>query len=328
MSESHAPTSLDKGTALQILSRMKLIRRFEEKVQSLFRNAELPGFVHVSIGQESVPAAACAALQQTDYITSTHRGHGHCIGKGVDVGAMMAELYGKSTGTNNGRGGSMHIADTQVGILGANGIVGANLGIAAGAALGSHIAGERRVAVAFTGDGAVSTGLFHEVLNLAAVWKLPLIVILENNGWTEMSRSKDLSPVASVSDRALSYGIDAVRISDDVDAIYHAVEKARADALAGKGPIFIDCATTRWFGHYEGDTQAYCTREEIEALRAQDSIAKFALRCQQAGYVTDEGIEQMDRGIDDTLSAAIEAARAAPEPVYDEQAEYNRTYAS
>jgi TPP-dependent pyruvate/acetoin dehydrogenase alpha subunit len=327
MSQTNIGIDLDRQTAVGILSQMKLIRRFEETVQTLFKNAELPGFVHLSIGQESVPAAACAALTKADYITSTHRGHGHCIGKGADISNMIAELFGKRTGTNGGRGGSMHIADTRLGILGANGIVCANLGIAAGAAFRCRNAGNKEVALAFVGDGAVNTGLFHEVMNLSSVWKLPLIAVIENNGWTEMSRSKELTAVPYIVDRAASYAVKAVRISDDVEEVYRTVSAAKTDALAGRGPTLIDCVTTRWFGHYEGDAQAYCSREEIDLLRSQDSHQKFAERCKQLGYITDSEIVTIERNIAELIDSAVTQARNAREPDFNDQTEYNLAYA-
>lgn len=318
---------LDPQTARSILKNMLTIRRFEMSVQRLFRDGELPGFVHLSVGQESLPSAACAALANTDYISSTHRGHGHCIAKGADIDGMMAELFGRSTGTCGGRGGSMHIADVSLGILGANGIVGANLGIAAGAAFGRQLLSKNDIALAFTGDGAINTGLFHEVLNMAAIWKLPLIVLVEHNGWTEMSRSEELSAVPGAADRAAAFGVRSVRVSDDPEEVYFAVAEARERALAGEGPTVVECRTYRWHGHFEGDDQINRTKAEIDDECAKDAMKSYVERCRAEGVITEAEWSALSDEIDRQMEEAIAKARAAPLTVIDDSVRTSLAYA-
>src|SRR5690606_23545711 len=224
----------------------------------LFAEGHIPGFLHLYLGQEAVAAGICVQLNKDDTITSTHRGHGHCIAKGVDVRRMMAELFGKSTGCCRGKGGSMHVAEVSLGILGANGIVGAGIPIAVGAALTAKIQGTGKIAVAFFGEGAAGTGYFHEGLNLAAVLKLPVGFVCESNQYAEFTpRSKHL-PVETVASRAAAYGFPGVTVDgDDVLAVYAAFREAAARARGGEGPVLLECFTHRWSGHYEGDPQKY-----------------------------------------------------------------------
>jgi TPP-dependent pyruvate/acetoin dehydrogenase alpha subunit len=309
---------MKRSTALGIVRTMVRIRKFEQTVSNLFRKAELAGFVHMSLGQESVAAAACAALEPHDYITSTHRGHGQCIAKGAELKPMMAELFAKSTGMCGGKGGSMHIADMRLGILGANGIVGAGFGIGLGGAFGRDLLGSKGVSVSFVGDGACNVGLFHESMNIAAIWKLPFIVVVENNQWTEMSPSKDLMSVATVAERAAAYGIPGVRVSDDVEEIHAAVTKARQRAVAGEGPSIVECVTHRWHGHYEGDSQKYRTREEMSATRAADALQRFVDKCQKLGFLTAEDYRAIERETDEEIAEAIEFSRNSPDPTLEE----------
>ncbi|HEY0940319.1 MAG TPA: thiamine pyrophosphate-dependent dehydrogenase E1 component subunit alpha [Steroidobacter sp.] len=310
--------TMNKSTALAIVRTMVKIRKFEQSVSTLFRKAELAGFVHMSLGQESVAAAACAALQPQDYITSTHRGHGQCIAKGAELKPMMAELFAKATGMCGGKGGSMHIADVRLGILGANGIVGAGLGIGLGGAFGRDLLGSSGVSVSFIGDGACNVGLFHEAMNIAAIWKLPYILIVENNQWTEMSPSKDLMSVQTVAERAAAYGIPGVRITDDVESIFDAVTQARRRALEGEGPSIIECVTHRWHGHYEGDSQKYRTKEEVLATRSADALRRFVERCQQLGYLSADEFKAIELETDAEVAAAIEFSRNSPDPTLEE----------
>ena len=238
---------------------MLLIRGFEERVAALYRDGEVPGFVHLSIGQEASAVGACWPLRRTDVITSTHRGHGHCLAKGLDPEAMFAELMARDTGTNRGRGGSMHIADPAIGIFGANGIVGAGLPIAVGASAASQLRADGGVAVAFFGDGAVAQGAFHEAVNLAAVWRLPVIFWCENNGYAEFSPAAT-QHAAPLERRASGYGVDYVAVDgNDVTAAAATMTQVIEPMRAGGGPVIVEATTYRWHGHYEGDPQRYRT---------------------------------------------------------------------
>ena len=251
--------------------RMLVIRGFEERVAALYRDGEIPGFVHLSIGQEASAVGACWPLSPTDVITSTHRGHGHCLAKGLDAPGMLAELMAKDAGTNRGRGGSMHIADPMIGIFGANGIVGAGLPIAVGAATAAQLRGDGRVAVAFFGDGAVAAGTFHEAVNLAAVWQLPVIFFCENNGYAEFSPAHT-QHAATLAQRAIGYGLEHVAVDgNDVVATATTMTSVVAAARAGGGPVIVEAATYRWHGHYEGDPQRYRSPPSSPATSACSS---------------------------------------------------------
>src|SRR5690242_14153852 len=235
---------------------MALIRAFETRVAQLYRDGEIPGFVHTSLGQEAVAVGMCAALEPDDYITTTHRGHGHVLAKGADVERMMAELFAKSTGLCRGKGGSMHVADPAIGILGANAIVGAGMPLATGAALSSKLLGQGRVAVTFFGEGAVNQGTFHESLNLAAIWALPVVFLCENNVYAEFSDSRKMTRVPSVVERCRAYGVDAHSVDgNDVEAVFPVASAAVRQCREGAGPVLIEAQTYRWHGHYEGDAQ-------------------------------------------------------------------------
>jgi len=245
------------AAAVERLRMMCRIRGFEERTSSLYRDGQVPGFVHLSTGQEAVAVGVCSALRRDDVITSTHRGHGHVLAKGADISAMFAELMGRATGTCGGFGGSMHIADPGLGIFGANGIVGAGIPIATGAAWAMRLRAQDRVAVTFFGDGAVSTGAFHEAANLAALWKLPLLLVCENNGYSEFSRTEDQHPV-DLATRAAGYGIaHTVVDGNDVEAVHAVTAELVAGLRAGAGPFFLEARTLRLSGHYEGDPQRY-----------------------------------------------------------------------
>src|SRR5213078_1550736 len=242
--------------------RMLLIRGFEERVAALYRDGEVPGFVHLSTGQEASAVGACWPLRPADVITSTHRGHGHCLAKGLDPLGMFAELMGKDQGTNRGRGGSMHIADPHLGIFGANGIVAASLPIAVGAATAAQLRADGNVAMAFFGDGALAQGALHEALNLAAVWRLPVIFFCENNGYAEFSPAST-QHAASLEQRAAGYGTTCLAVDgNDVAATAAAMTSVLAATRAGEGPVVIEAATYRWHGHYEGDPERYRTADE------------------------------------------------------------------
>lgn len=300
--------------ALALYRTMVRIRRFEERVEQLFLAGKLPGFVHLSIGQEAVPAGVCAHLRSDDYVTSTHRGHGHAIAKGVDVGAMMAELYGKRTGSCRGKGGSMHIFDYGLGMLGANGIVGAGIPIAAGAALAVRLLGQDRVAVAFLGDGAVSRGPFHETLNLAGLWKLPVVFVVEQNAFASTTRYEEAHAFPSVAGFAWGYGLDAQLVDgNDVEAVYEAAGELVARARDGRGPGLLEAVTYRLRGHYVGDPQQYRTREEVQAAQARDPIRRCRAVLLHRG-VPETTLDAIDQEEEARVEAAVRFAEESPLP--------------
>ena len=293
--------------------RMLLIRGFEERVSALYRDGEVPGFVHLSIGQEATAVGACWPLRPADVITSTHRGHGHCLAKGLAPLAMFAELMGKDQGTNRGRGGSMHIADPNIGIFGANGIVAAGLPIAVGAATAAQLRADSGVAVAFFGDGAVAHGAFHEAVNLAAVWQLPVIFFCENNGYAEFSLASS-QHAAPLEARAAGYGVDYVAVDgNDVGATASAMQDLVLAIRAGRGPAIIEAATYRWHGHYEGDPQRYRTPEELREWEARDPLVLHADRLRSAG-ASDEALRALASSVGQELDEAVEAARRLAAP--------------
>ena len=304
----------DKAAALAALESMLAIRSFEEAVDGLFARGLMHGTMHLSIGQEASATGICAALKPTDYITSTHRGHGHCIAKGADLTRMMAELLAKQTGYCRGRGGSMHIADTKTRNLGANGIVAGGIPIAAGAALAQKMRGENNVVVSFFGDGATNEGAFHEALNLAAIWDLPVIFVCENNKYG-MSNSTELSMrVEKISDRALAYGMAGITVDgNDVDEVYQAAVAAVERARSGKGPTLIECETYRWKGHSKSDKNLYRTKEEIDEWKAKDPIVRFQETILNSGLVTQAEIDQLTTRVREATRDAIKDASAAPD---------------
>jgi pyruvate dehydrogenase E1 component alpha subunit len=309
--------ALDTDIALDLLRRMLRIRRFEEKVATLKAAAELPGFVHLYIGEEAVASGVCSALERPDYITSTHRGHGHIVAKGGDLGRCMAELYGRIDGYCRGKGGSMHIADIEAGIIGANGIVGAGIPLATGAALATQMSGTRQVSVAFFGDGASNQGTFHEGLNLAAIWSLPVIFVCENNGYTELTPMRELTALGAVHQRAEAYGIPHVQIDgNDVMAVRDAAVSAVARARAGDGPSLIEAITYRIHNHSEGlEAIVGQTRslEEVQEWGGRDPIARHLDRLEQAGLPAAD-LQRIDDEIRSDVERAVEFARRSPEP--------------
>jgi 2-oxoisovalerate dehydrogenase E1 component len=297
----------------EMFRRMLLIRGFEERVASLYRDGLVPGFVHLSIGQEAVAVGACWPLRTDDVITSTHRGHGHCLAKGLDPLAMFAELMGREAGTNRGRGGSMHVADPTRGIFGANGIVAAGLPIAVGAATAMQLGSRDGVVVAFFGDGAAAQGAFHEAVNLAGVWQLPVIFACENNGYSEFSTtaSQQAGPLEA---RAAGYGIPYVAVDgNDVVATEVAMRDLVKKARAGGGPAVVEATTYRWHGHYEGDPQRYRSSEEVERWRELDPIVLHRSRLIDAGVDMVE-IEAVEQSVAAQLDAAVEQAGLLPPP--------------
>jgi 2-oxoisovalerate dehydrogenase E1 component len=293
--------------------RMLVIRGFEQRVAALYRDGDVPGFVHLSIGQEAAAVGACWPLGEADVITSTHRGHGHCLAKGLDPLGMFAELMGKDGGTNRGRGGSMHIADPGVGIFGANGIVAAGVPIAAGAAVAFQLRADGGVAVAFFGDGAPAQGAFHEAVNLAAVWRLPVVFFCENNGYAEFSPAAT-QHAASLEQRAAGYGVDYVAVDgNDVVAVAEAMAGVVEAARNGRGPAIVEAATYRWHGHYEGDPERYRSPDEVRAWEGRDPLGAHERRLREAG-VADDDIKTLEASVADRLDAAVEAARRLDQP--------------
>ena len=298
---------------LEMHRRMLVIRGFEQRVATLYRAGEVPGFVHLSIGQEASAVGACWPLGPADVITSTHRGHGHCLAKGLDPLGMFAELMARDQGTNRGRGGSMHIADPTLGILGANGIVAAGLPIAVGAATAAQLRADGSVAVAFFGDGAVAQGAFHEAVNLAAVWALPVVFFCENNGYAEFSAAADQHG-APLERRAAGYGAGYVAVDgNDVVATASAMQDVVEALRGGAGPTIVEAATYRWHGHYEGDPERYRTPEEKEDWEARDPLVVHAAALRAAG-VGDDAIAALESTVADDLDAAVAAARALAVP--------------
>ena len=308
---------------LQMYRSMVLIRQAEQALVRLFAGNEVPGFIHSSIGEEATAVGVCSALRADDYLTTTHRGHGHVLAKGADLRRFFAELYGRSSGYCRGKGGSMHVTDLDLGILGANGIVGAGIPIAAGAALASRMRGSDRVAVAFFGDGATDIGVFHEALNLASLWRVPAVFVCENNGYADFMARRSHQPIEHIWERAAAYAMPGVRVDgNDVEAVHAAAAEAVARARSGGGPTLLECETYRIRGHYEGDPQPYRTEEEVEEWRRRDplAIASSLLR-QRGGF--DDGDEAMIRDearrlVDDATIFAEAEPLPAPEEALED----------
>ena len=296
----------------ELYREMLLIRRFEEKVEERFRAGELPGFIHVAIGQEAVAVGVCSALEDGDVFASTHRAHGHTLARGTHPNAIMSELYGKLEGCSHGYGGSMHLYDVERGNLGANAVVGGGLPAIVGAALAFKLRGEPRVAVAFFGDGATNIGTFHESLNLAQLWKVPALFVCEDNSWAESTPAKQHMPITEMLDRAKAYGMHAVKVDgQDVEAVHAATVEALAHARSGRGPVFLDVETYRLVGHYVGDPQVYRSKDEVKKLReTQDPLDKLRSRLD----LGDEELEAIDREVQELVDGSVEFAKAGTDP--------------
>ena len=311
--DSDQPLAFSDDDRIEMHRRMLLIRGFEERVSVLYRDGEVPGFVHLSTGQEASAVGACWPLRPTDVITSNHRGHGHCLAKGLAPLGMFAELMAKEAGTNRGRGGSMHIADPGIGIFGANGVVAAGLPIAVGASAAAQLKGDGGVVVAFFGDGAVAQGAFHEAVNLAAVWQLPVVFWCENNGYAEFSPVAT-QHAASIEQRASGYGLDYVAVDgNDVAAAAAAATRVVEAARVGRGPTIVEAATYRWHGHYEGDPQRYRDDAEVEAWKDRDPILVHARRLESAG-ISAERIESLASAVEEELDETLQSARRLAQP--------------
>jgi acetoin:2,6-dichlorophenolindophenol oxidoreductase subunit alpha len=301
---------------------MLLIRRFEEKVEERFRAGELPGFLHVAIGQEAVATGVCAALEREDVIASTHRAHGHAIAKGTPIERIMAELYGKLEGCSSGYGGSMHLYDLEVGNLGANAVVAGGIPGIVGAALAFQWRNEPRVGVAFFGDGATNAGTFHESLNLGQLWKVPAIFVLENNGWAESTPAKQHLPlpVDELGKRAQSYGMKLIEADgQDVEAVYLAALASREHAVSGRGPVLLHLRTFRLTGHYVGDPQIYRDKEELKEARAtKDPIELLRSRLE----LPEDELAAMDAEVTVEVEASVEFAKAGTDPKPEDALKY------
>ena len=303
--------------------RMVRIRLFEEEAGKLMEGGRMPGFLHLYVGQEAVAAGVMVTLRQDDVVTSTHRGHGHAVAKGADLRYMYAELFGKETGYCKGRGGSMHINDLSIGMLGANGIVAGGIAIVTGAGLAAQMEGKGGVAVSFFGDGASNAGPFHECLNIAATWKLPMLYVCENNMYAAQTAAAATHALSDVAARAAGYGIPGVVVDgNDIFAIYQAANRAVERARAGGGPTLIECKTYRWRAHTERKTQPDPRdKGEIEAWKQQDPIARLARQLSDQGHLSDTELENMERGVMGALEMAVAFAEASPFPSREQAVE-------
>jgi TPP-dependent pyruvate/acetoin dehydrogenase alpha subunit len=313
------PGDLTKEQLLAMYWRMRLIRGFEDTAQKAFESGEITGFLHLSQGQEAVPVGTCTALRKDDYITSTHRGHGDVLAKGCEVKYMFAELYGRTTGYCKGKGGSMHIADFSQGIIGANGIVSGGLPMITGVGLSAKMRGTDQVAVCFFGDGATAEGGFHEALNLASLWQIPVIFVCQNNLYGLSNPWEKTAYDCDLAQRARSYHMPGECV-DGMDAIevYRSVKAAVDRARAGGGPTFIEAKTYRFLGHYVGDPALYMPPDERETWRKKDAILKLGTQLRAWGYLTEEEDEQMAADVESELQTGIEYARSSPIPAPEE----------
>jgi pyruvate dehydrogenase E1 component alpha subunit len=310
---------LDKDTLKHMYRTMMAIRQFEETVKQEFAKGRIPGFVHLYAGEEAVATGICTALRPGDTITSTHRGHGHCIAKGCDLKGMMAEIYGKATGLCKGKGGSMHIADVSKGMLGANGIVGGGPPLACGAGLTSAVTGSGDVCVCFFGDGAAEQGTFHESANLAAIWKLPVIFVAENNGFAESTPVHYHCAIENIAERAASYGIPGAVVDGmDVFAVYEAAQEAVKRAREGRGPSLLECKTYRYHGHFEGDQQLYKDDEYKNTTRDRDPIKHFRTVVLDQGLLSSQDLDAIDKEVIAQIKDAVHFAETSPYPSVDD----------
>lgn len=313
---SNNPFPLSKEDLLKAYRTMRTIRDFEERLHVEFAKGDIPGFVHLYAGEEACAAGIMMHLNDMDRIASTHRGHGHCIAKGVDVHEMMAEIYGKSTGACRGKGGSMHIADLSKGMMGANGILGAGAPLICGAGLAAKFRGDGGVGITFFGDGAANQGTVLESMNLAAIWNLPVIFVVENNGYAESTSVEYATGVDSYVDRAAGFGLPGVTVDGtDFFAVHEAAGEIVRRAREGGGPALLECKTIRFFGHFEGDAQTYKAKGENDYNRAnRDCLKIFAGRVTSAGVISEAEIALVDREVASLIDAAVESAKGAPLP--------------
>ena len=310
---------LNRDELLQAYRHMRTIREFEERVHTEFATGDIPGFVHLYAGEEASAVGICLELGDKDYIASTHRGHGHCIAKGCDVKAMMLEIYGRAEGLCGGKGGSMHIADLTIGMMGANGIVGGGPPLVCGAALTAKTLGTGGVAVAFVGDGASNQGTTLESYNLASIWNLPAIFVIEDNGYAETTASSYAVGGDQVQ-RAEAFGMPGCRVDGhDLFAVHEAAREAIERARGGGGPSLIHAKLNRYYGHFEGDAMTYRAEGEVERLRAEvDCMDLFRARVTEAGLIAAEQLDRIDREVGQLIDEAAAAAKAAPPPAADQ----------
>ena len=313
---SNNPFPLSKADLLKAYRTMRTIREFEERLHAVFADGDIPGFVHLYAGEEAAGTGIMMHLSDNDRISSTHRGHGHCIAKGVDVHSMMAEIYGKSTGACKGKGGSMHIADLSKGMMGANGILGAGAPLACGAALAAKTLKNGGMAISFVGDGGSNQGAFLESLNLAAVWNLPILFVVENNGYAESTAREWAVAVDSYVDRAAGFGLPGVTIDGtDFFAVYETAGEMIQRCREGGGPALLECKMVRFFGHFEGDAQTYRGKGEIEDIRAnKDCLKLFVARVTEAKVISQKELDPIDREVIALVDDALAKAKAAPLP--------------
>ena len=314
--------NLPKEKLVEMYRMMVKIRLFEEKVFELYAQNLVPGTIHLYTGQEAVAVGVCSALRKDDYITSTHRGHGHCIAKGADVKRVMAEILGKKTGYCKGKGGSMHIADFSIGVLGATAVVGAGIPIAAGAGLSIKLRRKDQVVACFFGDGASNQGTFHEGINMAAIWQLPVIFVCENNLYAMGTRQSLAMRIENIADRAAAYGIPGVVVDgNDVLAVYEAALKAAERGRRGEGSTLIECKTYRHRGHSRVDPAKYRPKEEVEAWLAKDPIKRFREKLIQSNILTNIEIQQIDKEVAAEIEKAVKYAMESPYPAPQEALE-------
>jgi pyruvate dehydrogenase E1 component alpha subunit len=311
---------MTRDQLLQAYRVMRTIREFEERLHLEFATGDIPGFVHLYAGEEAIAAAVCAHLSEDDYIASTHRGHGHAIAKGCDVKGMMLEIFGKRDGLCRGKGGSMHIADVDRGMLGANGIVGGGPPMVCGVGLSAKVRGTSQVGVAFVGDGGANQGTFLESLNLAAVWHLPVIFVVENNGYAEATSSQYHQSGIDVAKRADGFGLPGVVVDGhDFFAVHEAAGEAVRRARSGGGPSLLECKVNRYYGHFEGDQQTYRAPAEVDEVRAtRDCLDQFLRRVTARGDVSQTELEAIDADARRLIDEAVAEARAAELPEADD----------
>jgi TPP-dependent pyruvate/acetoin dehydrogenase alpha subunit len=305
-------SALSKEKMISFYTQMIKIRKVEEKLMEVFAKGEIPGFIHVCIGQEATPVAVCSHLNDSDYMANTHRGHGHALAKGINTNMFMTELFGRSNGPCRGRAGSMHLADMSLGVLGANGIVGGGIPIANGAAFASMYKKTNQVTICFFGEGATNEGTFHESLNLASVMNLPIVFVCENNGWAEFTPQSVHMTIKDVSDRAASYNIPGKTVSNDFLEIYVAAAEFIKRARQGKGPSLLEVKSSRWHGHYVGDAQKYREPKEIDAAMKSDCIARFEAYLLKNKIINKKTNHKIMTSIEQEIDSAVKFARQSP----------------
>ena len=311
--EIRLATNLAKEKLVGMYKRMLEIRFFEEKVFDLYAQNLVPGTIHLYLGEEAVAVGVCSVLRRDDYITSTHRGHGHCIAKGAELRRTMAEILGKKTGYCKGKGGSMHIADFKIGMLGATAVVGAGLPMAVGAGLSAKLRKTEQVVACFFGEGASNQGTFHESINMASTWKLPVIFVCENNLYAMGTRQSRVMAIENIADRAAAYGIPgAVVDGNDVLAVYETTQKAVERARKGEGPTLIECKTYRHKGHSRVDPAKYRPKEEVEEWLAKDPIKRFKEKLLQTNTLTEAEFQQIEKEVLDEIEEAVKFAMESP----------------